>query len=179
MAQDIKPEEVIAHNDVRINCNRCDLGVQEDIQQMQWSCADSTVVWSWVTKLVREAGALAKNFQLTLAQALLGARVPVARRKIPMKLWEVLGGQANWEIWKTRSKWIHKNCRSAPTEIIISIWSQVRQYLIIAWAEYMSQVDNSKLSIDKAESSFRKDFGSIHKLWLIDATTLQVRYTPN
>jgi hypothetical protein len=126
--------------------------------------------------MIKVAGALSGDFQFTAAQALLGAKVQAADRRFPHKLWEILRGQANWEMWKARGKWVHEKSKSAPTEITICIWSQVRQYLIIAWSDYMSEVENNKLTIDKAQSSFKKDFGSIHDLWSVEANILQVQY---
>jgi hypothetical protein len=63
MVKDIKPEKVIADEDVCMNCSRCSLGVREDILHMQWSCADSVAAWDWITKLIWRAGALSNDFQ--------------------------------------------------------------------------------------------------------------------
>jgi hypothetical protein len=108
MAADIEPGEIVPESDPRTHCKSCNLGAHRELLHMLWLCPQAKEIWQWVQLMLSCAGDLPPDFELSAAQALLGAEVKVRGHHFPLKLWELLRGQACWEIWKARDKMVYE-----------------------------------------------------------------------
>lgn len=87
-------------------------------------------MWEWAIALLVWIAELRPGYlSLPEAQAILGAPLALENRLLPLRLWHLLGGEANWNIWKSRCLMEMEQKDITRCGVQIRIWKELRLYI--------------------------------------------------
>jgi hypothetical protein len=87
-------------------------------------------------------------------------------------------GQTIWEIWFGRDKQLFDHITTTREGVIMKVWTQVRQYLVLGWEKFREKIQRGKLTKDKACFLFTKEYGDNECLCSLLNDELQVLFEP-
>lgn len=99
------------------------------------------------------------DFPFSIANAMIGEPLRNVRNDTPIRLWNLLQGEANWQIWKARCSLVMDGVEVQRQGIQIRIWKELRLHIKIDWGKLLIKVDEGKLSLLEAATSLRRDYG--------------------
>lgn len=167
-----------SNQDISTWCTRCSLGLREDITHCIWACPLSTECWQWGETLLTASSRNGSNCSGLLPSNVFLADPLPEQWQVPERFWQILRAVVCRQIWKDRNSHYLADKPASSQRVIRKSWHRLRVYLHKEWRYLARKVQMGKMSLEEAENTMHKYFGSNPSIWNLHALTLQVPPVP-
>lgn len=167
-----------SNQDISTWCTRCELGLREDIMHCIWSCPLSYSCWQWGESMLSAASQNGSVCSRLLPSNVFLAEPLPDLWQVPERFWQILRAVLCWQIWKDRNGHYLADKPANAHRVIRKSWQRLSVYLHKEWRYIARKVHSGRITIEEAENTMSKHFGSNPSIWNLHALTLEVPPVP-